>query len=83
MCERVRDAITHMNELVLGVVFLGAALPVAVGLIYGLRLLLALVFVQILTQVQDPPTMVLEKGTALCQGVTNSTYLGIHEDIYK
>ena len=57
-----------MNELVLGVVFLGAALPVAVGLIYGLRLLLALVFVQILTQVQDPPTMILEKGTALCQG---------------
>lgn len=49
-----------MDELVLGVVLLGAALPVAVGLIYGLRLLFALIFIQIFTQVQDPPTMVLE-----------------------
>lgn len=51
-----------MNKLVLGVILLGTALPVAVGLIYGLGLLLALIFIQILAQVQDPPTMVLEKG---------------------
>lgn len=50
-----------MDELVLGVVLLGAALPVAVRLINGLRLLFALVFIQILTQVQDPSTVVLEK----------------------
>ena len=50
-----------MDELVLGVVLLGAALPVAVGLINGLGLLFALVFIQILTQVQDPSTMVLQK----------------------
>lgn len=54
-------SITHMDELVLGVVLLGAALPVAVRLINGLRLLFALVFIQILTQVQDPSTVVLEK----------------------
>ena len=53
---------THMDKLVLGVVLLAAALPVAVGLIYGLGFLLALVFIQILTQVQDPPPMVLEKA---------------------
>lgn len=54
-------SITHMDELVLGVVLLGAALPVAVGLINGLGLLFALVFIQILTQVQDPSTVVLQK----------------------
>lgn len=54
-------SITHMDKLVLGVVLLGAALPVAVRLINGLRLLFALVFIQILTQVQDPSTVVLEK----------------------
>lgn len=48
-----------MNQLVLGVILLGTALPVAVGLIYGLGLLLALILIQILTQVQDPATMVL------------------------
>lgn len=57
-------SITHMDELVLGVVLLGAALPVAVRLINGLRLLFALVFIQILTQVQDPSTVVLEKREA-------------------
>lgn len=51
-----------MNKLVLGIILLATALPVAVGLIYGLGLLFALVFIQILTQVQDPPTVVLEKG---------------------
>lgn len=49
-----------MNKLVLGVILLCTALPVAVGFIYGLRLLFALVFIQILAQVQDPPTMVLD-----------------------
>lgn len=53
---------THMNKLVLGVILFGTALPVAVGLIYGLGFLFALVLIQILTQVQDPSTMVLEKG---------------------
>lgn len=48
-----------MDELVLGVVLLGAALPVAISLVYGFRLLLALIFIQILAQVQDPPTVVL------------------------
>lgn len=51
-----------MNQLVLGVILLGTALPVAVGLIYGLGLLLALILIQILTQVQDPATMVLQTG---------------------
>lgn len=48
-----------MDELVLGVILLGAALPVAISLVYGFRLLLALIFIQILAQVQDPPTMLL------------------------
>lgn len=51
-----------MDELVLGVILLGAALPVAVGLVYGLGLLLALVFIQILAQVQYPSPVVLSKG---------------------
>lgn len=55
-----------MDKLVLGVILLGAALPVAVGFIYGLGLLLALVFVQILAQVQDPSAVVLDKGRDRC-----------------
>lgn len=42
-----------MNELVLGVVLLAAADPVTVGLVDSLWLLLTLIFVQLLTQVQD------------------------------
>lgn len=56
-----------MNQLVLGVVLPGASLPVTVGFVNGLGLLLALVFIQILAQVQDPPAaaaaMVLMKKT--------------------
>ena len=55
-----------MNQLVLGVVLLGTALPVAVGLVYGLGLLFALVLVQILTQVQDPPTVFLQTEQHRC-----------------
>lgn len=49
-----------MNKLVLGIILFGAAIPVAVGFIDGLWLLFALIFIQIFTQVQDPPTVVLE-----------------------
>lgn len=62
-----------MNQLVLGVILLGTALPVAVGLIYGLGLLLALILIQILTQVQDPATMVLQTGGHFIRrGLTNN-----------
>lgn len=57
-----------MNKLLLGVVLLGTALPVAVRLINGLGLLFALVFIQILAKVQDPPTVVLEKGDSTLSG---------------
>lgn len=49
-----------MHQLVLGLILLGAALPVAVRLIHGLGLLLALIFIQIFTQVQDPPNGLLQ-----------------------
>lgn len=42
---------TYMDKLVLGVILLGASLPVAVGLIYRLGLLFAFIFIQIFTQV--------------------------------
>lgn len=50
-----------MDQLLLGVVLFAAALPVAVGLIHGLGLLLALVFIQVLAQVQDAAAVFLEK----------------------
>lgn len=42
-----------MNELVLGVVLLAAADPVTVGLVDSLWLLLPLIFIPLLTQVQN------------------------------
>lgn len=59
LCSSFSWLHTHMNELVLGVVLLHTALPVAVGLVYGLRLLFALVFVQLFAQVQNPAGVVL------------------------
>lgn len=56
-----------MNELVLGIVLFGAAIPVAVGFIDGLWLLFTLIFIQIFTQVQDPPTVVLETKCMILQ----------------
>lgn len=72
--------ITHMNELVLGVVLLATALPVAVGLVYGLRLLFALIFIQILTQVQDPPTVVLKKAHSI---VSERQHRRVHPATFK
>lgn len=51
-----------MHELVLGLILLGAALPVAVCLIHSLGLLLALIFIQILAQVQDPSSGFLQES---------------------
>lgn len=53
-----------MDKLVLGVVLPAAALPVAVGLVNGLWLLLALVLVQIFAQVQDSCGVVLMATTS-------------------
>lgn len=64
-----------MDELVLGVILLGAALPVAISLVYGFRLLLALVFIQILAQVQDPPTVVLPTNSRNVWGFFQSIKL--------
>lgn len=55
-----RYAISYVHQLVLGLILLGAALPVAVRLVHSLGLLLALIFIQIFTQVQDPPTVLLQ-----------------------
>lgn len=53
---------SYMHQLLLGLVLLGAALPVAVGLVHSLGLLLALIFVQIFTQVQDAPAGFLQES---------------------
>lgn len=57
-----KDNVAHMDKLVLGVVLLAASLPVAVGLVNGLGLLFALVFIQIFAEVQDPSTVVLRRS---------------------
>lgn len=51
-----------MHQLLLSLILLGAALPVAVGLIHSLGLLLALIFIQIFTQVQDSPARFLQES---------------------
>lgn len=56
-----KDNVAHMDKLVLSVVLLAASLPVAVGLVNGLGLLFALVFIQIFAEVQDPSTVVLRR----------------------
>lgn len=58
--------ISYMHQLVLGLILLGAALPVTVRLIHSLGLLLALIFIQIFTQVQDPPTGFLQESGQKC-----------------
>lgn len=50
---------TYMDQLVLRVVLLAAALPVAVGFINGLGLLFAFVPVHVVLQVQQAAMMVL------------------------
>lgn len=50
---------THMDQLLLRVVLLAAALPVAVGLVDGLGLLLTVVPVHVVLQVQQAAVMVL------------------------
>lgn len=49
----------YVDQLLLRVVLLAAALPVAVGLVNGLRLLLAIVPIHIFLQVQRAAVMAL------------------------
>lgn len=63
-----------MNQLVLCVKFLVAALPVAVGFIYGLLFGLPVLFVQVISTVQETQERVLMKHT----GAHCSPYLPAH-----
>lgn len=54
-----------MNQLLLRVVLLAAAVPVTVGLVNGLGLLLALVSLHVLLQVLSAAELVLQKVQVL------------------
>lgn len=53
--------ISYMNQLVLGVKFLVAALPVAVGFIDGLLFRLPILLIQIVSAIQETQERVLIK----------------------